>query len=229
MSDALAVQDVWVRAGDDVLVEVSDVTLAAGTVTAVVGASGSGKTLLLRALAGWVPPPLTASPGAPTRTGWMPQDARGALDPLRTVAEHLTVTARAHGAIASVSEVLADVGLSATDALRFPAELSGGMAQRVVLAQVLLTRAHTLLVDEPTSGLDPLLAASIAERLMACARRGHAVLWVTHDLRRVGGRADALWVMHRGRRVEQATSLSALTSDPARRLIARTPGLAVTS
>jgi peptide/nickel transport system ATP-binding protein len=228
MSDALTINSVEVRAQATVLVDVQDLTIQPGEMTAVVGPSGSGKTLLLRALAHVLPPGLThnvQTTPARARVAWMPQDCMAALDPLRTVGEQLAQTLLTSGSPDPVSQALERVGLKATDADRFVAELSGGMAQRVVLAQALAMQVHTLLVDEPTSGLDPLLTQQILDLIAAHTGPRLGVLWVSHDLRQVRGRADRIWVMHAGTVIETADSVDALNSDVARSLVNHTPGL----
>ena len=228
MTDALLIQSLSVRAGPRPLLDVASLTVPDGQVTAVVGASGAGKTLLIRALAGVSEPSLTVTlhTNRPTtQIGWLPQQARTALDPYRTVGEQLSTTHRAHPDSIPVEQALERVGLHASDAARFPSALSGGMAQRVVLAQLLATGAKTLVVDEPTSGLDPLLAADIRATLQRVASAGPGILLVTHDLRRIDTSVKTVWVMHQGRCVEAADSLQALTSTPAQDLMRNTPGL----
>ncbi len=228
MSDTLTIDVVAVGAGKNVLVDVQDLTVHPGEVTAIVGPSGSGKTLLLRSLARVLPPGLTnrvQTTPAHARVAWMPQDCMAALDPLRTVGEQLAQTLLTVSSPDPVSQTLERVGLRATDAARFPAQLSGGMAQRVVLAQALAMQVHTLLVDEPTSGLDPLLTKQILDLIIAHASPCLGVLWVSHDLRQVRGRADRIWVMHAGTVIETADSVDALNSDVARALLDHTPGL----
>lgn len=228
MSDPLIIEHIVVQAGATVLVDVSDLIVRPNQLTAVVGPSGSGKTLLLRALARVLPASVTATTvrhPAASRVAWMPQDCVAALDPLRTVGEQVCQTLLTSGSPDTVSQTLQRVGLAAADAERFPAELSGGMAQRVVLAQALAMRVHTLLVDEPTSGLDPLLTQQIIDLIAAHTSPNLGVLWVSHDLRQVRGRADQIWVMDGGTVVEFASTTAELTSAVARTLLAQTPGL----
>jgi ABC-type dipeptide/oligopeptide/nickel transport system ATPase component len=155
----------------------------------------------------------------------MPQDCMAALDPLRTVSEQLAQTLLTSGSPDTVLQTLEAVGLRAADATRFPSQLSGGMAQRVVLAQALAMRVHTLLVDEPTSGLDPLLTQQILDLIAAHTSPRLGVLWVSHDLRQVHGRAHRIWVMNAGTVIETAASADTLRSDVARALLVQTPGM----
>ena len=228
MSDALHIQSVTVRDGNQSLIEIGDLVVQPGEMTALVGPSGCGKTLLLRALARALPPNLSATQQTtPTRpaVAWMPQDCLAALDPLRTVGEQLRQTLSTCGSQDSVEQVLGSVGLTTAEAHRFPAQLSGGMAQRVVLAQAVAMRVNTLLVDEPTSGLDPLLTEQVVDLIASHLSPCLGVLWVSHDLRQVRGRANSVWVMDAGRIVETATRLHLLHSSVARELLRNTPGL----
>lgn len=201
-----------------------DLDLRVGEVVALVGPSGAGKSLCLRALVGLLPDGLVAAAerlelrlGArvhhPLRDGWgavrggglgwLPQDAGAALDPLRTVGQQLGATARRAGQAPDPGPWLEAAGLDPAVARRLPGELSGGMAQRALLAQALATGARLLLADEPTTGLDPRRAAEVADALVARARDGHhGVLWVTHDLRALPGRVDRIALVVAGRTVE---------------------------
>ena len=233
MSAELVARDLAVQYGQRTLVAVDALTVADGELTALIGPSGSGKTLLLRALLDLLPKGLRGraalsrggQPVSRRSLGWLPQDARTALDPLRTVGEQLETTAAASDSPREVSDALRAVGLRPADADRFPRTLSGGMAQRVVLAQLLLQRARTLLVDEPVTGLDPVRSAEVIERLQHVAAEGCGVLWVSHDLRLVQQRAQRIGLMHQGALCGWASELAALDHPVALDLMARTPGL----
>lgn len=229
----LVARDVEVRSADHVLVRASELRVPAGQITALIGPSGSGKTLLLRALLGLLPRGLRGGASlrraeqaiSPRELGWLPQDARSALDPLRTVGEQLQHTAQTSGSTTTPAEALLAVGLSAEDAARFPRTLSGGMAQRVVLAQLFLRGATTLLVDEPVTGLDPVRAAQVLDQLSRRAEQGCGVLWVSHDLRLVARRAHRVGLVSGGEVLAWADSPHTLDHPVAAQLIAQTPGL----
>ena len=133
--------------------------------------------------------------------GWIPQDGRAALDPLREVGAQLTAVARRAGHDPNPGRWLERAGQR--DAHRvsrlYPHELSGGMAQRVNVALALARGARFLLADEPTTGLDPTVQEAVLATLRALVdEEGVAVLLVTHDLRVVPRLADTLLVMHAG-------------------------------
>ena len=145
----------------------------AGCVNVILGRSGAGKTMLLRTLSGLLPAGaehggsilvdgremdakgLAAARG--TTLAYVPGSAGTALNPVRTVAAQVRETLRAAGRPATAAQVdaaLAEVDLDPGLAQRHAHELSGGQAQRVVLALGLATGASILLIDEPTSALD---------------------------------------------------------------------------
>lgn len=203
--------------------------LTGGQLTALVGASGSGKSLTVRALLGLsglpvtagrltvqdgerIVRPLDAAPDAAAVErafaalrgavlGWIPQDGRAALDPLREVGAQLRAVATRAGHDGPPTRWLERAGQR--DAARvcrlYPHELSGGMAQRVNVALALARGARFLLADEPTTGLDPTVQEAVLATLRALVdEEGVAVLLVTHDLRVVPRLADTLLVMHDG-------------------------------
>ena len=203
--------------------------MTGGQLTALVGASGSGKSLTVRALLGLSGLRVTAGRltihdgGSTARPydalpdanaverafvglrgavlGWIPQDGRAALDPLREVGAQLTAVARRAGHDPDPATWLERAGQRDADRVRrlYPHELSGGMAQRVNVALALARGARFLLADEPTTGLDPTVQASVLATLRALVDdEGVSVLLVTHDLRLVPRLADTLLVMHAG-------------------------------
>ncbi|NAZ37218.1 ATP-binding cassette domain-containing protein [Rubellimicrobium sp. CFH 75288] len=169
--------------------------LRPGEVLGVVGPSGSGKSSLLAALAGRLPPAagLILRDGAerPPRRGevlTLFQNALSSMNPRwpieRVVAEPLTVgpvrLARAARA-AAARAMLARQGLAEVDPGRRPWQLSTGQTQRVTLARAALARPRLLLADEPTSALDPRQRCLAIEGLARIAAAGSAVVLVSHD------------------------------------------------
>jgi peptide/nickel transport system ATP-binding protein len=267
MSDRVTLGGLQIRAAQSVLVRDVSIELEAGRVIALVGASGSGKTLTARAMLGLcdLDPGVVSADlairvgdrehrpygellgrGRTTRAerdrafaevrgtciGYLPQDARGALDPLRRVGPQVAAAAPKNGKPPDPLPWLSRAGLPDGErvARLFPHELSGGMAQRVVIAQMLARGSRFLLADEPTSALDPTIQAEILVELKSLARQGIGLLLITHDLRVLPGFADQVWVMDSGTIVER-TDAGALrdgrtTSDPARRLLDATRRIA---
>ncbi|WP_299951597.1 ATP-binding cassette domain-containing protein [uncultured Modestobacter sp.] len=209
-----------------------DLDVGRGEVVALVGASGSGKSLNAAALLGLLPEAAGAVAGGSVRlagqelvgcaerdlrrvrgarVALVPQDVGTALDPLRRIGPQVAEAARLHrgldrrAATALARELLVWAGLSDVDrVLRArPAELSGGMRQRVLVAAALAGGPELLVADEPTSALDAGTAAQVLA-LLARARdeRGTAVLLISHDLGLVAAHADTVTVLDGGQVVE---------------------------
>ncbi len=168
--------------------------VARGEFVCIVGASGCGKTTLLRAATGLV----HASSGAVLRNGqpvtqpsrevaFVFQDYGRALLPWRTVQGNVSLALEAAGVAADrrgarIAEVLTKVGL-ASHAGHFPAQLSGGMQQRVQIARCLAHKPEILMMDEPFGALDALTRQSLQDEVARLVRDdGLTVLFVTHDL-----------------------------------------------
>ncbi|MFJ4514581.1 ABC transporter ATP-binding protein [Streptomyces sp. NPDC088816] len=186
----------------------------AGTVTAVAGPSGSGKSSLLAVAATLITPDSGRVCVDGTPTGELSAGERAVLRrrsigivfqqpnllPSLTAAEQLEVMARLDGrrpAAGRVRELLAAVGL-AGHAHRRPHQLSGGQRQRVNIARALMNDPSVLLVDEPTSALDHERGAAVIDLLTGLARaRGTATVLVTHDRAHLSA-ADAVREMRDG-------------------------------
>ncbi len=211
-----------------------DLVVGAGEIVGLIGESGSGKTTLGRCALGLTE--MTA--GSASYDGFDVHAADGevrrrlhrelqvvfqhpvaALNPRMsveaTIAEPLTTHRLARGAELRrrVDELLASVGLGQALRDRRPHELSGGQAQRVVIARALATRPRLLVLDEPTASLDVIVQAQILNLLGELQREhGIAYLVISHDLSVVRHLADTVFVMYLGRVVE---------SGPARGVLAR--------
>ena len=165
-----------------------------GEFVCIVGPSGCGKTTLLRAATGLLP----ASAGEVRRDGqavtqpsrevaFVFQDYGRALLPWRTVEGNISLALEAAAIPAGerparIAEVLGKVGL-AKHAYKFPAQLSGGMQQRVQIARCLAQKPQLLMMDEPFGALDALTRQSLQDELARLVRdEGLTVLFVTHDL-----------------------------------------------
>jgi oligopeptide/dipeptide ABC transporter ATP-binding protein len=112
-----------------------------------------------------------------------------------------------------VEELMSEVDLDVTLMDRLPHELSGGQAQRVVIARALAVNPHLVICDEPASALDATVKAQIADLLMRLRReRELAYLVIAHDLPLVNRITDSIAVMYRGKIVEQGPTRSVLGS-----------------
>lgn len=215
------VNNLTVRIADRSIVDNVSFELAAGTITALVGASGSGKTTTALALLGEKPAGATVTGDVQVdgAVGYMPQQPSSALNPVRRIGGVLREIARLHAprkqAGQRVLEALRQAQLPDGVELlrRYPHQLSGGQQQRVVLAHELIGRPKVLIADEPTTGQDALIRAGLIDELRSVADRGIAVLLLTHDLDLVRHLADQVLVMSNGRIVG-----TELASSPSQRL-----------
>ncbi len=205
-SDVIDARGIVNRFGDVVVHDGLDLRVPRGCIMALVGGSGTGKTVLLRTLI------LLREPQA-GRLALFGQDARAAHGPVRerlrqrigvlfqggalftglTVLENVLLPLREHGAVERA--LLADIGmlkirlagLPADAAHKYPAELSGGMVKRAALARALALDPELLVLDEPTSGLDPIGAAAFDDLVRELRELlGLTILQATHDL-------DSIW------------------------------------
>ncbi|MFE0253788.1 ABC transporter ATP-binding protein [Streptomyces sp. NPDC059010] len=208
-----------VEIGGRAIVDGVDVRVLPGRVTALVGASGSGKTTTGLALLDEYPPGARVT-GEVRRSGdgpvgYVPQHPAAVLNPARRVGallhdiarrqvRHLPRPERRTAARALVLRALADAQLPDAEALlrRHPHQLSGGQQQRIVLAQALLLGARVIVADEPTTGQDALTKSRVVEQLAAVAARGIALVLLSHDLDVVRALADEVLVLRAGRVVE---------------------------
>ena len=215
--------------GDHTVLDHVDVTFAEGSVTALIGPSGGGKSTLLRCI-NLLEIPTSGSvrigdeklefhPGAKVgwasvqklrrQTGMVFQNFQ--LFPHRTaidnVAESLVTVLKwpKEKALQRARELLDKVGL-AHKADAWPATLSGGQQQRVAIARALAPSPRVLLCDEPTSALDPELAAEVVEVLAQLAREGTTMVIATHDLRLASTIAQEAVFLEAGVVVEKGPS-----------------------
>jgi phospholipid/cholesterol/gamma-HCH transport system ATP-binding protein len=198
----IRVRDLVVGFGDQIVLDHLSLDVREGEILGVVGASGAGKSVLLRSIIGLLPRrhgtievlgvDLEKSNEAERRAlerRWGVLFQQGALFSSLTVRENVQFPMREN---LELSQRLMDemalaklemVGLSPEDLNKFPAELSGGMTKRVALARALALDPEIVFLDEPTSGLDPISAGDFDELIRTLQQTlGLTVFMVTHDL-----------------------------------------------
>jgi iron(III) transport system ATP-binding protein len=214
----LTVAGLWKGYADAPVLRGLDLEVETGSLTAVLGLSGCGKTTLLRVISGFERAergqvslgPRTLDDGhtyvAPEKRdiGYVPQE--GALFPHLSVEANvgfgLTRRERRGG---TVGELLEMVGIAPL-ARRLPHELSGGEQQRVALARALACRPRVLLLDEPFSSLDASLRTRVREEVHALLRsQGVTAVLVTHDQEEALSLADTVAVLRDGTIVQRGT------------------------
>ena len=235
------------RIGDRRVQAASDISfdVSAGECLAVVGESGSGKTTVANLILGVYPPatgeirfrgePLPARRELRHRrlVQLVQQNPLSSLNPKRMIGASLRLALDVHDIGRRderpdvVRALLAEVGLPAAFAERYPAALSGGERQRVAIARALACQSELVVLDEPTSALDVLVQARVLKLLAELRpRRGLSFVFITHDLSVVRNIADRVAVFDRGRLVEIGAT-EALFSAPenpcTRRLISAVP------
>lgn len=247
----LQAEDIAVRDAGTTLLTPIELRLDPGEPLIILGETGSGKSLLAQALMGTLPADLTATgrvaiggrvlrAGSPAdfRRLWgreiavLPQEPWLSLDPLMRAQGQIAETHRlvrglpSRDARARAQADLQAMGLVGAG-MRYPHELSGGMAQRVAIAAARAGGARIVIADEPTKGLDAARRDDVADLLLSEMGSDGGLLVITHDLalaRRIGGQ---LIVLRGGRVVEQGATARVLSAPQAsytRDLIAADPG-----
>jgi ABC-type multidrug transport system ATPase subunit len=194
----LSVEAVTVSFGDLTVIE--DVTFGVdpGTVTCLIGPNGSGKTTMLRAVAGLLAPDSGSveRPSTGTRpVGYLAQAP--AFRPQFTVRETLSFYGDLVGESIDTESAMDRVGLGGVPDRRVEA-LSGGMTRLLGIAQATIGDPGLLVLDEPSSGLDPMMSHHITETISELADEGAAVIVATHDLGAVSRIADDTVLIDRG-------------------------------
>jgi phospholipid/cholesterol/gamma-HCH transport system ATP-binding protein len=237
----IEVQDVWKAFEQNAVLRGVNLSLDKGTLLAVMGGSGSGKTVLLRIIDGLLRPDrgevrlfgtridtLREEQMLPIRrrVGFVFQGA--ALFDSMSVFENVAFPLREHTALPlgeisdRVHRFLEMVGLPGADEL-LPAELSGGMRRRVGIARALVMEPEAVLFDEPTAGLDPTNARLVAE-LIAELRRGvcDTAVVVTHDVEFADLVATEMAILYEGRFAQVGTpaAIHASTNPTVRKFLA---------
>jgi peptide/nickel transport system ATP-binding protein len=172
---------------------------------ALVGQSGSGKSLSIKALLGMLPSSMELELEyensfelvAGKSLAFVPQNPFTALSPLTKIKRQFFIP------LSKVEKLFSQVGLDMELLERFPPELSGGQLQRVVIAMALSCNPELILLDEPTTALDPQTRVMILELLKELQREfGFKILFVTHDMSSAKILCEDICVIKDGRVVE---------------------------
>jgi peptide/nickel transport system ATP-binding protein len=237
----LEITGLTVRVGTQSVVDGVDLELAAGERLALIGESGSGKSLTALAVLGLLPEAATATGSIRLdggellgrtdrelsrlrgdRMAMVFQEPMSALNPLMRIGKQLAEPLRLHRgltrrrAAAAAVELAARVGLPDPPRIvrAWPHQLSGGQRQRVGLAMALACEPALLIADEPTTALDVTVQAEMLRLLDELVElHGTALLFISHDLAVVAQLCNRVAVMRDGRLVEHG-SVDALVRDP---------------
>ncbi|WP_050184112.1 ABC transporter ATP-binding protein [Domibacillus robiginosus] len=224
----LSVEQLTIITREKQLVKNVSLAIREGEWFALVGQSGSGKSVLSQAIGQMLAPNLKAE-GKITfqkkdllalskkemrtvrggKIAYIFQDYQGSFTPFRTIGQHLDEYQKAHGVhsiktrLAQTKEALDSVGLNESVADQYPFQLSGGQLQRVSIAMALLLSPDLLIADEITTALDSVSGHRILELLAKRQKEtGCAILFITHDWRHVRRCADRIAVMKEGEMIE---------------------------
>lgn len=194
-------------------------TVGAGEIVAVAGASGAGKSLLAHAILGILPDyarvdghirfqgealtPARQKQLRGAEIALIPQSVQF-LDPLMRVGEQVRQSARRGDPAALQKQAFRKYRLAETVARWFPFQLSGGMARKVLVSTATVSGARLLIADEPTPGLDEAAVDETLRRFRELADEGCGVMLITHDLEAALRVADRIAVLYAGTVVEIA-------------------------
>lgn len=196
-----------------------NVTVHEGEIVAVVGSSGSGKSLLAHALLGLLPSNAMCSgeffflqePLTPERMeklrgkeiALVPQSVTY-LDPLMKVGKQVRRGRRDRETVSRQRELFSQYGLAQEVEEKYPFACSGGMSRRILLATALMENPRLIIADEPTPGMELSLAGKAMEDFRRFADMGNGVLLITHDIELALKVADRIAVFYAGTTVEEA-------------------------
>lgn len=223
------------RYGANTVVNNLTLSIPAGETTVFVGSSGCGKTTTLRMINRMVEPQEgTITIGGQNIADQDPYKLRrsigyvmqsGGLLPHRTVLENVMTVPLLNGTSKSQAkeralDLLGTVGLDASLAQRYPAQLSGGQAQRVGVARALAADASILLMDEPFSAVDPIVRTELQEELLRLQGELHkTIVFVTHDIDEALFLGDNIAVFAPGGKLAQYGAPEEILTNPANNFV----------
>lgn len=221
------------------IVDDVDLDIADGERVGLVGSSGSGKSMIARAMMGLLPATAqvtgsvelggTQIVGASDAAvadlrgryvGMVFQNPSAALNPVMTVAQQVGLPLYLHYDLSlterseRVTAMLAKVGLGEDVLAKYPHELSGGQRQRVGIATALVTSPRLIIADEPTTALDSITQRQIVDLLMSLVdESGASMLFITHDFAVLNRATTRCYVLENGR-IEESGDTTALLDHP---------------
>ncbi len=210
--EIMNVSKLFITLSDKVLV---DISFTIRSSLALVGQSGSGKSLTLKALLGMLPSGMECELShessfelkAGKSVALVPQNPFTALSPLTKIKKQFFSSS------AEIEKLFAQVGLDLELLERFPPELSGGQLQRAVIAMALCNTPKLLLLDEPTTALDPQTKIMILNLLKSLQNEfGFKILFVTHDMHSAANLCEDICVIKDGKIVESGNTQSVLAN-----------------
>ncbi|WDR05825.1 ATP-binding cassette domain-containing protein [Devosia rhodophyticola] len=230
---AITVDGLVVKIGSRTIINGLNFDLHRREILGLIGPSGSGKSVTLRALIGLLPhaggnvtvmgrnyAQLNRRQRVETQRNWGVLFQQGALFSSLTVKENIEFQMREHLHLSpklrsDIAMIKLDlVGLPAAAAHSYPAELSGGMIKRAALARALALDPQILFLDEPTAGLDPIGAGKFDELIVTLRDTlGLTVLMVTHDLDSLAMACDRIVALADGKLLKAGTMAEMLQSD----------------
>lgn len=237
--EILRVRDLSVQIADKTVLDDVTLDIGANERVGLIGASGSGKSMLVKAITGLLPRAarvdgditmggtrLQAGDDAAFAAlrgryvGLVFQNPGAALNPVLSVEQQVGLPLRLHYDLDAgerrdrVMTMLERVGLPASLAGSYPHELSGGQQQRVGIATALITSPRLIIADEPTTALDAIVQRSIIDLLVSLVESaGASMLFITHDFAVLSRATTRCMVIDRGRIIETGDT-AALLHDP---------------
>ena len=210
-----------------------DLSLKTDTVLGLVGETGSGKSVLALSILRLIPYPGEITEGSVFFEGrnlmrltedemltirghdvaMIFQDARGSLNPIERIGDQISEAFRAHSmmsinqAVDRTVDLLKELDLPTTIFNQYPHQISGGMAQRSMIAMAMAWKPRLLIADEPTSNLDMTVQADVLVRLQGLISENHSsLILISHNMGIIAQMADEVAVMYAGSVVEHTTT-----------------------
>ncbi|AKV55473.1 dipeptide/oligopeptide/nickel ABC transporter ATPase [Bifidobacterium actinocoloniiforme DSM 22766] len=240
---SLSIEDLTISIGGRPIVRQASLSVADGERVGLIGPSGSGKSMITKALLGILPPGAQVSGSIRLRgaellgasdeglagvrgayIGAVFQNPTASLNPVLSVAQQVALPLRLHYRLSRaeraqrVQDMLERVGLGPEIAGKYPSQLSGGQLQRVAIATALVTAPRLIVADEPTTALDAITQRAIIDLLIRLVdSSGASMLFVTHDFSVLARACRTSYVLDQGQVVEHGPTSRLLAHPQAER------------